>query len=118
MQTPAVVPDRSAPRDPILRVSHVGSGVVAVAGEVDIDTAPLLEDRLLGLDGPIRLDMRAVTFMDSSGVRALLRMHDHCEREGRAFSLHCCSPHVERLLRSLGLHDVLVEDEDAGRLVA
>src|SRR3954468_87017 len=96
-QTHAVAPDPTAPRAPILRLSELGSGVVAVADEVDIDTAPLLENRLLGLTGAIRLDLRAVTFMDSSGVRALVRMHDHCERDGRAFSVHCCSPQVERL---------------------
>jgi anti-anti-sigma factor len=120
-QIHASAPDRSAqdvtPRVPILRLSELGSGLVAVAGEVDIDTAPLFEDRLLALAGPIRLDMRAVTFIDSSGVRALVRMHDHCERDGRVFSVQVCSPPVERLLQSLGLHDVLTE-EGRGQLVA
>ena len=91
---------------------------MTVAGEVDIDTAPLFEDQLLTLDGPIRLDMRAVTFMDSSGVRALIRMHGHCERDGRPFSVHTCSPQVERLLRSLGLYDVVMENAGRGELVA
>ena len=54
--------------------------------------------------------------MDASGVRALVRMHEHCEREGRSFSVHACSSHVERLLHSLGLYDILADDEDRRRL--
>ena len=119
-QTDASAPNRSvpdiAPRVPILRLSEPVSGVVAVAGEVDIDTAPLLEDHLLGLAGSIRLDMREVTFMDASGVRALVRMQDHCERDGRSLWVHACSPQVERLLHSLGLYDILAENDDRGRL--
>ena len=69
-----------------------------------------------GFAGSIRLDLRAVTFMDASGVRALVRMHVHCEREGRSFSVHACSSHVERLLHSPGLYDILADDEDRRRL--
>ena len=120
MATQTDAPDRSvphiAPLVPILRLSEPVAGVVAVAGEVDIDTAPFFEDRLLGLAGSIRLDLRAVTFMDASGVRALVRMHEHCEREGRSFSVQSCSSHVERLLHSLGLYDILADDGDRGRL--
>jgi anti-anti-sigma factor len=119
-QTHSSGPDGSAPdvapRAPILRLSDLVPGVVTVAGEVDIDTAPLLEDHLLRLTGPIRLDMRTVTFMDSSGVRALVRMHDHCERDGRSLSVQACSPQVEQLLHSLGLYDILTDNEDRGRL--
>lgn len=119
-QTDASAPDRSVPHVtplvPILRLAEPVAGVVAVAGEVDIDTAPLFEDRLLGLAGSIRLDLRAVTFMDASGVRALVRMHEHCEREGRSFSIQASSSHVERLLTSLGLYDVLTDDQVRGRL--
>jgi anti-sigma B factor antagonist len=110
------VPD-IAPGLPILRLSGPVAGVMAVAGEVDIDTAPLFEDRLLELAGSIRLDLRAVTFMDAAGVRALVRTHDHCERGGRSLWVHACSPQVERVLRSLGLYDKLTENEDRGRLV-
>jgi anti-anti-sigma factor len=120
-QTYASAPDGSvpdiAPGLPILRLSEPVAGVMAVAGEVDIDTAPLFEDRLLGLAGSIRLDLRAVTLMDASGVRALVRAHDHCERGGRSLWVHACSPQVERLLRSLGLYEKLTENEDRGRLV-
>ena len=118
-QTDASAPDRPGPdiatRVPILLLSQPVSGVVAVAGEVDIDTAPLLEDHLLGLAGSIRLDMRAVTFMDSSGVRALVRVQDHFERDGRSLWVHACSPQVQRLLHSLGLYDILAENDDRGR---
>jgi anti-anti-sigma factor len=78
---------------------------------VDIDTAPRFEDHLLALVGPIRLDLQGVTFMDASGIRALVRTRDHCEREGRSLSIQACSPPVAGLLRTLGLHDLLIENE-------
>jgi anti-sigma B factor antagonist len=105
------------PRVPILRFSEPVSGIVTAAGEVDIDTAPRFEDHLLALTGPIRLDLQGVTFMDASGIRALVRTRDHCERDGRSFSVHACSPQVARLLRTLGLHDLLIENEDRAQRV-
>jgi len=106
-----------APRVPILRLSEPVSGIVTVAGEVDIDTAPRFEDHLLALVGPIRLDLQAVTFIDGSGVRALVRMRDQCRRDGRSFSVDACSPQVARLFQTLGLHDLLIEIEDRAQRV-
>jgi len=47
--------------------------VVAVAGELDIATASEFEATLLEqlAEGPVRLDMRGLSFMDSSGIRVL-----------------------------------------------
>ena len=53
--------------------------VVGVTGEIDVASAPALRDRLLGLlnRGTVSLvvDLRGVTFMDSTGVGSLLRIH-------------------------------------------
>jgi anti-sigma B factor antagonist len=95
---------------PILRLSERPSGVVALSGEVDVATAPLLEERLAGREGAIRLDMRDVTFLDSSGVRALLHLYQHCEGNGCTFQVEACSPQVERVLHIVGLYDILTED--------
>lgn len=53
--------------------------VVGVTGEIDVATAPALRDTLLGLlnrGAPsLVLDLRGVTFVDSTGVGSLLRIH-------------------------------------------
>lgn len=53
--------------------------VVGVTGEVDVATAPSLRDTVLALlnrgVSDLVLDLRAVTFIDSTGVGSLLRIH-------------------------------------------
>ena len=53
--------------------------VVEVTGEIDVATAPALRDRLLALlnrGAPdLVVDLRGVTFLDSTGVGSLLRVY-------------------------------------------
>ncbi len=53
--------------------------VVGVAGELDAASAPALRDAVLGLLNrgvdSLVLDLRAVSFIDSTGVGSLLRVH-------------------------------------------
>jgi anti-anti-sigma factor len=56
---------------------------IVVAGELDLATAPELESTLSGLctDGAteIEIDLRGVSFVDSTGIRALLVAKDECD---------------------------------------
>ena len=56
-----------------------GHVVVEVTGEIDVATAPALRDRLLALlnrGAPdLVVDLRGVTFLDSTGVGSLLRVY-------------------------------------------
>ena len=62
--------------DPYVDGAHT---VVGVTGEIDVASAPALRDRLLGLLNrgtcSLVVDLRGVTFMDSTGVGSLLRIH-------------------------------------------
>jgi anti-sigma B factor antagonist len=52
--------------------------VVIPRGELDLATAPELERHVLerlGHGASVRLDLRELAFMDSSGVRALVTVH-------------------------------------------
>lgn len=55
-------------------------------GELDLASAPQLEDRLLeelrGGEAPIVLDLRELTFMDSTGVRAIVSAHQVAAETG------------------------------------
>lgn len=60
--------------------------IVRVLGELDLATAAEVEGPLTELldsgFGSVVLDLRGVTFIDSSGIHVLLRSHQHAERLG------------------------------------
>jgi anti-anti-sigma factor len=55
------------------RPSGGGRTIVVVAGEIDLATSPEVErvTREALRDGPVLLDLTAVPFMDSTGIRLL-----------------------------------------------
>jgi len=68
-----------------LTVAHTGAErVVSAVGEIDLATADAfaaaLREHLAA--GPVVLDLRGLSFMDSSGVRALDTLLRDVEREG------------------------------------
>jgi anti-anti-sigma factor len=64
---------------------------LALQGELDLVTAPELEDTIAELclnhPGEIIVDMRQVAFMDSSGLRTVLASMDMCRLHGCEFML-------------------------------
>ena len=64
---------------------------IAPVGELDLATAPEVDDALrAAFEGPARivtLDLREVTFMDSSGLRVVLRWDAAGRSDGTAFGL-------------------------------
>jgi anti-anti-sigma factor len=65
---------------------HDGRSVVVVHGELDLATAPDLEkvinERLDAGDAVI-VDLRVLQFMDSTGLRVLVRAHARAGEQGR-----------------------------------
>lgn len=79
--------------------------VFVVAGEIDAHTCGWL-DEALGDDpkGDVcRVDLRAVTFMDSSGLRVLVRHHQRCTKADVRFEILQPSRPVQRLFEISGL---------------
>src|SRR4051794_10320525 len=67
-----------------VEVTVVHEGLLArvrVAGVVDLHTAPVLvadvRDRVRAGEGDLVLDLAEVSFMDSSGLVALLELYEH-----------------------------------------
>jgi anti-anti-sigma factor len=87
---------RTPPAPPALEVCDAplgGAPGIAVRGEVDMATAPVLE---AALDAAIRaatgafvVDIDEVTFMDSAGINVLLRARSLLGREERDLVLIC-----------------------------
>jgi anti-sigma B factor antagonist len=84
---------------------------LSLEGELDIVTAPELEDTIAGfcVDGAreLVLDMRGVTFMDSSGLRTVLAGMDMCREAGCEFGLIPDTGACRRLFELTGVIDDL-----------
>jgi anti-anti-sigma factor len=66
-----------------IREADAPDVVVAVAGEIDLATAPLLEDTLRWYtDCDIVVDLSALTLLDASGLTALIRSHQRLRQTG------------------------------------
>jgi anti-anti-sigma factor len=86
--------------------------VIAVGGELDLATAPQLEETLLPRlrhGGHAVLDLRAVEFMDSTGVRVIVAAQLAAKEAGGRFVLVRTPPGgpVGRVLEISGLDGVL-----------
>jgi anti-sigma B factor antagonist len=84
--------------------------VVAVGGEVDPHTAPELEDALDKVtagDGATRVvvDLGAVSFLDSSGLRVLISAHQNLKSADRSLVLRNLRPTTRQLFEITQLVD-------------
>jgi anti-sigma B factor antagonist len=90
-------------------VSQEGDRLTAaVTGEVDAASADGFEARLtaaLPSSPSVVLDLSGVSFMDSSGLRALMTIHAEVASRGGSIELSATSSAVDRLLSVTGLTD-------------
>lgn len=93
-----------------------GAVVVDVRGEIDVATAKQLRTTLVDAVSnlrPVRLvvDMMHVTFVDSTGIGAIVAGQNAALSVGSAFAVVNPTPFVRRQLRMMGLSDAFgVED--------
>lgn len=87
-----------------------GWHVLAVGGELDLYTAPTLRERIAEEDAgsSVALDVTGVSFIDSSGLGAMVASLKHVKESGGRLAIVTPdgSP-VERLLALTGLDQVL-----------
>lgn len=76
------------PRLPMAVTIDANSGIpiIAIAGDVDMDTAPDLDDCLLGLISPhvpvVIVDLTKTPFIDSSGLAVLVHARNRGKQTG------------------------------------
>jgi anti-sigma B factor antagonist len=84
---------------------------VEVEGELDLATAPQLEvllRRELDAGHDVMLDLSAVTFMDSSGLRAIITSTRAANSNGTHLRIGgSLLPQIRRLIEITGLREVL-----------
>lgn len=91
-------------------VTSAGSQTtVCVHGEFDLATEPQFSataaQAVANDPGSLVIDLRGLTFMDSTGIRALLAVHHSCARRGIRLYLVRGIPAVDRILHLCGLAD-------------
>ena len=95
---------------------------VRAVGEIDLASVPQLEQPLVELldsgFGQIVLDLRDVTFMDSSGVRVLITAHQLAQDRGANLSIVVGTSRVRRTLELSGAIDYLGVSSSAPPIAA
>ncbi|HEY1276750.1 MAG TPA: STAS domain-containing protein [Thermoleophilaceae bacterium] len=91
---------------------------LVVAGELDLSSVPRFEAALaLAEDGNppvLDLELSELTFIDSTGLRAILQASHRAESEGRSLVISNPSPTVRRLLAVTAMdHTIPIRQEDA-----
>lgn len=88
---------------------HGDSTVLELFGELDVASSPELEAELARVAGTTKLivDLRALDFIDSTGLGVLVRTHQQAQEQGHEFALVRGGGQVERLLSLTGLSDQL-----------
>ena len=96
---------------------HAGAVVVTPLGDVDRDTAPRLREVLTEAvngagDLPVDVSLRHVTFMDSSGIGALLAGHRAATARGVPYAIKETPPSVRAILEITNVWELLTATGD------
>jgi anti-anti-sigma factor len=80
---------------------------VTLEGELDLASSQRLEDELMRLEGEapplITLDLRGVTFIDSTGLSTLINADGRARKEARGLQIVAGTGAARRILRTVGL---------------
>lgn len=88
---------------------HHGVAVVALAGDVDLESSPKVRNVLLdcvGAKRPVLVDMSRVSYIDSSGVASLVEAHQNARKSKTSFALAQVSQSAMRVLELARLDKV------------
>lgn len=103
---------------------HARGVLFVLCGELDFDSVVQLheaaDDELNGSTGtlPVVVDCAALTFCDSSGISALLRLYQRLTAEQRALRLAAVPASVSRLFTLTGLDQLFSVHKDAAEALA
>ena len=88
-----------------------GYELLAVAGELDIATAPrmisALNEAFADLAHPLVVDLSSVDFMDSTGLALLINAHRRVRRRGYGFAIVCPGGPISRVFEIADMVETL-----------
>jgi anti-anti-sigma factor len=101
----------SAPTFDVRVETRNGVARLALAGELDMGTVPILKQHLNRVNGDgvhgLILDLRSLTFADSSALHTFLRAWDHARHNGHRMAIVGTSGEVRRLFEISGTEFLL-----------
>lgn len=103
---------------------HARGVLFVLCGELDFDSVVQLQEaadgELSGSTGtlPVVVDCAALTFCDSSGISALLRLYQRLTTEQRPLRLAAVPASVSRLFTLTGLDQLFSVHKDAAEALA
>jgi anti-sigma B factor antagonist len=96
--------------------------VIEVKGELDLASSPALEQELergaASKAEVVIVDLRALEFMDSTGLSVLVRAHQRATEKGQRFGVVKGPQQVQRLLSLTGVADRLTLADSADELLS
>jgi anti-sigma B factor antagonist len=85
---------------------------LCLSGELDLYSATALDDAVVRAEGEkwpvLCMDLRQLDFVDSAGLRVILRTQARAEQDGRSFVLYRGPEAVDRVFRLTGLERELI----------
>jgi anti-sigma B factor antagonist len=100
---------------------HADATLLAISGELDIATAPELEQALDQIQPEqtklVVVDLRELQFMDSTGLSTLVRAHQRLSEHDCELTLVKGPPQVQRLLDLTGVAERLRLGSDPAELL-
>jgi anti-anti-sigma factor len=103
--TPATTDRGSALRLDLLVTD--GVSFLTAAGDIDLATASRLrragEHALSPFTSTLRIDLRDVAFIDSTGIGALVAIYNKADADRQTVILHNLQPQVRRVLQLTGM---------------
>jgi len=90
----------------ILESATDGRRVIAPCGELDLASAPQLEERLAG-NIDTALDLSELSFIDSCGIRVLAGIAQRAQAEAWEFTVRNPQPAVLRVIKLVALEQHL-----------
>lgn len=99
-----------------------GVAKVAVEGELDLASAPQLGEvfQLISQNGVsgVLLDLQALTFIDSTGLRSVVLAHDEVRATGKGFAILGVSAQARRVFEISGMSSSLLDQPEGMALMA
>ena len=95
----------------IERIDDTRCARLVLRGELDLYGSPALDDALVAIEGEkwpvLFLDLRELEFIDSAGLRLVMRTHARAQQDGRRLVLIRGGANVDRVLTLTGLQEEL-----------
>jgi anti-sigma B factor antagonist len=100
----------------IERIDDTRCARLVLRGDLDLYSAPALDDQLVAVEGEkwpvLFLDCRELPFIDSAGLRLVMRTHARARQDGRRMVVIRGPETVDRVISLTGLDEELeIADE-------